>query len=165
MELPVLNLPEYKHLIKNKEGKPFIYDFIRKKMVVLTQEEWVRQHFVHFLINKLDYPKSLIKIESGIGYNRLQKRSDIKIYDRNGVPFAIVECKAPNIPISKKTFDQVAVYNKTFRAPYIMVTNGMEHFSSEVDFETNTSKFMEGFPVYTILILKLTQIPLDIYIR
>lgn len=117
-------------------------------MVVLTPEEWVRQHFIHFLINELNYPKSLIKIESGVGYNRLQKRSDIKIFDRNGSPFAIVECKASTVPITKDTFDQVATYNKTFRAPYIMVTNGMEHFSSTIDFETNTSKFMEGFPVF-----------------
>ncbi len=117
-------------------------------MVVLTPEEWVRQHFVHFLISELSYPKPLIKIESGIGYNQLQKRSDIKVYDRNGSPFAIVECKAATIPINQNTFDQVATYNKTFRAPYIIVTNGMEHFSSEINFEENTSKFMEGFPVY-----------------
>ena len=117
-------------------------------MVVLTQEEWVRQHFVHFLIHELGYPKSLIKIESGVGYNQLQKRSDIKIYDRKGLPFAIVECKASTISITKKTFDQVATYNKTFRAPYIIVTNGLQHFSSEINFEKNTSKFMEDFPVF-----------------
>jgi len=148
VELPELNLPKYEHQIKNKEGKLFIYDISRKKMVVLTPEEWVRQHFVMFMINELKYPKSLIKIESGIGYNQLQKRSDIKVYDRNGDPFAIVECKASKIAITKKTFDQVATYNKTFQAPYVMVTNGMEHFCSEINFEENTSKFMKGFPVY-----------------
>jgi len=148
VELPVLNLPRYEHQIKNKEGKSFIYDFSRKKMVVLTPEEWVRQHFVHFMINVLSYPKSLIKLESGIGYNQLQKRSDIKVYNRDGEPFAIVECKAASISIGKETFDQVAVYNKTFRAPFIIVTNGMEHFSCEIDLQSGTTKFMEGFPVY-----------------
>jgi len=146
VELPELNLPKYEHQINNKEGKLFIYDFYRKKMVVLTPEEWVRQHFVHFLVNELNYPKSLIKIESGIAYNQLQKRSDIKVYDRAGNPFAIVECKASTIAINKETFDQAATYNKTFQAPYIMVTNGMQHFCSEINFEENTSKFIDGFP-------------------
>jgi hypothetical protein len=151
VELPVLNLPRYEHRIKNKEGKSFIYDFSRKMMVVLTPEEWVRQHFVHFMIKELSYPKSLIKLESGIGYNQLQKRSDIKVYNRAGEPFAIVECKAANIAIGKATFDQVAVYNKTFRAPYIIVTNGLEHFSCEIDLQKGSTKFMEGFPVYESL--------------
>lgn len=148
VELPVLNLPRYEYEIKSKEGKSFIYDFLRKKMVVLTSEEWVRQHFVRFVIDELSYPKSLIKIESGIGYNTLQKRSDIKIFDRTGAPFAIVECKASNVSITKETFDQAATYNKTFGAPYLIVTNGMQHFSSEINFEKKTSKFMEGFPIF-----------------
>ncbi len=146
MELPVLNLPKYELQIKNREGKPFIYDCARKKMVVLTPEEWVRQNFMHFLINELKYPKSLMKVESGLGYNQLQKRSDVKVFDRSGSPFAIIECKAPSVKISKEAFDQAATYNKTFRAPYIIVTNGMEHFCSSIDFETGTSKFIDGFP-------------------
>jgi len=117
-------------------------------MVVLTPEEWVRQHFVHFMINELKYPKSLIKIESGIGYNNMNKRSDIKIHDRAGKPFAIVECKSSTVKIDKSVFDQVAIYNMTFKAPYIMVTNGEEHYCSQIDFSTKTSNFIEGFPEF-----------------
>lgn len=102
-----------------------IFDVIRKKYIVLTPEEWVRQHFIHFLINSYKYPKSLMKVESGLKYNNLQKRSDIQVYTRKGHPFLIVECKASNVKLDSKVIDQAALYNKSIGADYIIVTNGM----------------------------------------
>lgn len=102
-----------------------IFDVIRKKYIVLTPEEWVRQHFIHFLINSYKYPKSLMKVESGLKYNNLQKRSDIQVYTRKGHPFLVVECKASNVKLDSKVIDQAALYNKSIGADYIIVTNGM----------------------------------------
>jgi hypothetical protein len=120
-----LNLPDFNLTVRKEDGKVWIFDIIRKKYIVLTPEEWVRQHFVHYLINELNYPKSLFRIEGSLTYNKLQKRSDIVIHDRNGKPWMLVECKAPNIKLTQKAFNQVSVYNMTIGARFIAVTNGM----------------------------------------
>lgn len=123
-----LNLPEFNIALRKEQGKVWIFDIIRKKYVVLTPEEWVRQHFIHYLINDRGYPKSLFKVERGLTYNKLLKRSDIVIHDRTGKPRMLVECKAPEIKLTQKAFNQVAVYNMTVGARYIAVTNGMAQF-------------------------------------
>jgi hypothetical protein len=123
-----LNLPDFNFTLRKEEGKVWIFDIIRKKYIVLTPEEWVRQHFIHFLINELNYPKSLFRIEGSLTYNKLQKRSDIVIHDREGKPWMLVECKAPNIKLTQKAFNQVSVYNMTIGARYVAVTNGMVQY-------------------------------------
>ena len=123
-----LNLPEFKVATRKEDGKVWIFDMIRKKYIVLTPEEWVRQHFIHYLINHLKYPKSLFRIEGSLTYNKLQKRSDIVIHDREGKAWMLVECKAPNIKLTQKAFNQVAVYNMTIGARYVAVTNGMVQY-------------------------------------
>jgi hypothetical protein len=123
-----LNLPDFNFTLRKEEGKVWIFDMIRKKYIVLTPEEWVRQHFIHYLINHLNYPKSLFRIEGSLTYNKLQKRSDIVIHDRAGKPWMLVECKAPNIKLTQKAFNQVAVYNMTIGARFIAVTNGMAQY-------------------------------------
>ncbi len=123
-----LNLPDFNLTVRKEEGKVWIFDIIRKKYIVLTPEEWVRQHFIHYLINELNYPKSLFRIEGSLTYNKLQKRSDIVIHDREGKPWMLVECKAPNIKLTQKAFNQVAVYNMTIGARYVAVTNGMVQY-------------------------------------
>lgn len=143
-----LNLPQFEYKIKNEEGKTFLFDIIRKKYVVLTPEEWVRQHFVHYLINHFNYPKSLIKIESGHKFNKLQKRSDIIVYDREGKSFLMVECKAVSEKITSRTFDQIANYNVAIKAKYLVVSNGMKHYCYCVNFEDNQYKFLDNIPVY-----------------
>jgi hypothetical protein len=143
-----LNLPPFDYKIDNKAGKNAIFDMIRKKYVVLTPEEWVRQHFVHYLIDHLQYPKTLISIEGGLLYNRLQKRSDIVVYTRNTLPFMLIECKAPEVKISQRVFEQAAVYNQTLKASYVVVTNGMEHFCCQINHEKASSQFMNELPVY-----------------
>lgn len=126
-----LNLPDFKPTTRKEEGKVWIFDMIRKKYIVLTPEEWVRQHFIHHLVNQFNYPKTLFRIEGSLTYNKLQKRSDILIHDREGKPWMLVECKAPNIKLTQKAFNQVAVYNMTIGAKFVAVTNGMVQFCFE----------------------------------
>jgi predicted type IV restriction endonuclease len=123
-----LNLPEAALSLKKEEGKVYIFDIIRKKYIVLTPEEWVRQHFIHFLISDLKYPRSLFRIEGALSYNRMQKRSDILVRNREGKPWMLVECKSPAIKLTQKAFNQIAVYNMTIGATYLAVTNGMVHY-------------------------------------
>lgn len=146
LKLPKLNLPYYELDIKSSEGKLYVYDIIRKKRIVLTPEEWVRQNLIHHLIKVNGFSKSLIKIESGLKYNQRLKRSDILIYSNDGMPYLLVECKSINTKIHQSTFDQVALYNQTIRAQFVMISNGQEHYCCEMDFENNSFKFIEEIP-------------------
>jgi hypothetical protein len=143
-----LNLPEYNPTIRKADGKIWIFDRIRKKYVVLTPEEWVRQHFIHYLVEHLHYPKSLFRIEGSLTYNKLQKRSDILIHDREGRPWMLVECKAPNIKLTQHAFNQVSVYNMTIGARFVAVTNGMVQYCFEAANENNSIAFLERFPEF-----------------
>ena len=143
-----LNLPSYDPKIKKEGGKAWVFDVIRKKYIVLTPEEWVRQHFIHHLIHDLKYPRSLFKVESGLSFNALQKRSDIVIYDRRGKPWMLVECKSPTIKLSQKAFNQIAVYNMNIGAKYLAVTNGMVHYCCEAAVPGGEAKFLNAFPVF-----------------
>ncbi|MDN5202913.1 type I restriction enzyme HsdR N-terminal domain-containing protein [Fulvivirgaceae bacterium BMA10] len=142
-----LNLPEYDFRITKSGGKLFIFDPLRKKNIVLTPEEWVRQHFIQYLINDLHYAKPLIKIESGLRYNNLPRRSDILVYDRKGQPFLIVECKSFEFKIDQKAFDQISRYNQTLKAPYIVVTNGMQHFCCQISHKDQSFEFLDNIPI------------------
>ena len=143
-----LNLPQFDIKIQDKDGKSEIFDIIRKKYVLLTPEEWVRQHFLHLLINHYQYPKSLIKIETGLKYNQLQKRSDIVVYDREGKPFLIVECKSTDVALSQKTFEQITRYNFTLKSRYVVITNGLQHFCCSIDHEKGSYEFMKDLPAF-----------------
>src|SRR5690349_14800264 len=128
-----LNLPDFDYKLKKAEGKVWIFDVIRKKFIVLTPEEWVRQHFVNYLISDLKYPKALIKVEGGLKFNQLSKRSDIVVFNRDGNPWMIVECKSPTIALTQESLMQASVYNSTLRANYITVTNGIVHHCANID--------------------------------
>ena len=143
-----LNLPNYKFKLKSNENKTLIFDNLRKKYMVLTQEEWVRQHFVQFLIEEKKYPASLIAIEKQVLVNNLKKRSDILVFNKDGNPEIIVECKAPKIKITQATFDQIARYNSKLRANFLVVTNGLTHFYCKMDFEKETYLFLKEIPDY-----------------
>ena len=143
-----LSFPPFEYKLKKSDGKVLIFDIIRKKYVVLTPEEWVRQHFIHFMIEKLHYPRSLIKIESGLIYNTLQKRCDITVYDRYAKPWLLAECKAPEQAINENTLRQASVYNLSIQAPHLVLTNGLKHVCCKVDHVHKTSAVSEGFPVY-----------------
>lgn len=141
-----LNLPAVDFKVKKSDGKVWIFDGIRKKFVVLTPEEWVRQHFVHHLIHDLHYPRSLFRIEGSLSYNTLQKRSDILVYDRNGKPWMLIECKSPSIKLTQRAFNQAAMYNMTVGARYVAVTNGMVHFCFLPPRPGGEAVFLNDFP-------------------
>ncbi|HCY97758.1 MAG TPA: restriction endonuclease subunit R [Polaribacter sp.] len=148
MKMQKLNLPNYKFKLKSNENKTLIFDNLRKKYMVLTPEEWVRQHFVQFLIEEKKYPASLIAIEKQVLVNNLKKRSDILVFNKDGNPEIIVECKAPKIKITQATFDQIARYNSKLRANFLVVTNGLSHFYCKMDFEKETYLFLKEIPDY-----------------
>ncbi len=143
-----LNLPAFNYKIKMMEGRMHIFDIIRKKFVLVTPEEWVRQHFIHFLINQYNYPRSMIRLEGGLKYNSLQKRSDIVIYDRQANPWMLVECKAPEVPLDQQVLDQAAQYNHVLKAPYLVATNGLRHFCCEVDQAGECAVYLKDLPLY-----------------
>ncbi len=143
-----LNLPTYNFKLKSKENKTLIFDKLRKKYMVLTPEEWVRQHFVHFLIDKKNYPTSLIAVEKQLTINNRKKRTDILVFNAEGTPEIIVECKAPTIKITQDTFDQIARYNLKLKANFLIVTNGLDHFYCKMDFENETYIFLKEIPDY-----------------
>ncbi|HYV91171.1 MAG TPA: type I restriction enzyme HsdR N-terminal domain-containing protein [Chitinophagales bacterium] len=137
---------KYDFRIQREGDQSFIFDIIRKKFVALTPEEWVRQHWIHYLIEEKKYPRSLFALEKMIELNQLAKRCDIVIYNREGKPFLIVECKSPDVKISQKVFDQIARYNLTLRVKYLVVSNGSEHHCCEIDFEKKTYDFLPSLP-------------------
>ena len=143
-----LNLPNYIFKLKSNENKTLIFDKWRKKYMVLTPEEWVRQHFVQYLIDEKKYPVSLIAIEKQLTINNLKKRTDIVIFSSDGMPDIIVECKAPKIKISQDTFDQIARYNLKLNANYLVVTNGLHHYFCKLDKENETYIFLKDIPNY-----------------
>lgn len=143
-----LNLPEFDYKLKKAEGKVWIFDVIRKKYIVLTPEEWVRQHFVHFLVAHRKYPRSLIRLEGGLSYNQMRKRTDIVVFDRYGGPWMVIECKAPDLPISTSTLQQVSTYNATHKAKYIAVVNGFSLFCAATDWINNTTTVLNDLPVF-----------------
>jgi hypothetical protein len=147
--LQPLNLPPYPFKISDKGGTLFIFDEIRKKELVLTPEEWVRQHFVQYLIKEKNYPRSLIKLEGGLKLNGNQKRSDIVIFNNKGEKILLVECKAPSVKVTQQVFDQVARYNWVHRVPFIAVSNGLQHYYCKIDFEKQRYDFIPDLDVYT----------------
>jgi hypothetical protein len=144
----VLNLPEHPFKITLKEDQYFIFDEIRKKHLVLTPEEWVRQHFIQFLINQKAFPKSLIQVEGGLTLNQLQKRTDLVIFNKSGERIMVVECKAPGIKITQSVFDQAARYNSVHKTKWLVVTNGLKHCYAEIDHKEANFNFLEELPNY-----------------
>ncbi|HEY2580581.1 MAG TPA: type I restriction enzyme HsdR N-terminal domain-containing protein [Mucilaginibacter sp.] len=143
-----LQLPPYPFKITDQNGQLVLFDMIRKKDIILTPEEWVRQHFVQYLINQKHYPKSLIKLEGGHKLNGLAKRSDIVVYNSAGNKILLVECKAPSVTIDQKTFEQVARYNLTHKVNLLAVSNGLQHYYCRIDFENKGYQFIEELPDY-----------------
>lgn len=146
-----LNLPGFAPKVIEKDGKRTIYDPIRRKYVALTPEEWVRQHFVNYLVTVRNYPKDLLANEVMVKLNSTSKRCDTVVYDRFLVPLAIVEYKAPSIPITRSVFDQIARYNMVLRVGYLIVSNGINHYCCKIDYDSQTYGFLDGIPAYNEL--------------
>ncbi|MDR2824762.1 MAG: type I restriction enzyme HsdR N-terminal domain-containing protein [Prevotellaceae bacterium] len=144
----ILNLPEYSFSVKKENGKPQIFDSQRKKYVALTPEEWVRQHFVRFLIEEKHFPSARVAVEYTLKINDLERRCDVVVFDRNGTPQIIIELKSPQIAISQAVFDQIAVYNSKLKVNYFMVSNGLQHYCCRVDTENSRYEFLAEIPEY-----------------
>ncbi len=143
-----LNLPEYTFRVNDLNNQKWIFDPLRKKKVVLTPEEWVRQNFIQFLIQEKYYPEQLIKVEMGFKVNNLIKRSDIIVYDRKGKPSLIVECKAPSVKVSQDVFDQIARYNISLKVDFLVVTNGLEHYCCQINHQKKSYQFLRNIPEF-----------------
>lgn len=145
-----LNFPQYTFRFKNSENKVAVFDEIRKKFVILTPEEWVRLHTVQYLISEKKYPKSLINVEKQLKIGKRIKRYDIVVFNSKGDIHIIVECKAPSIKITQDTFDQIARYNMSLDANFLMVTNGLDHHFCRLDYEMEKYHFLQSLPDYQI---------------
>ncbi len=146
-----INLPEYKFRIKKQDEKLLIFDSQRKRYVSLTPEEWVRQHFIQFLIEVKGYPAAYLAIEKQLNLNGMKKRCDAILYDNTGQPIMIIEFKAPNVLISQATFDQVAVYNSKLNVDFFMISNGIEHYCCRVNIQTARYEFFPEIPHFSVL--------------
>lgn len=148
--MPVsLNFPSYSFRFKNTQNKTAIFDVLRKKFVRLTPEEWVRQHVVHYLLQEKAYPKSLLNAEKQIKLHDRIKRYDAIAFWPDGRVNLVVECKAPSVKITQETFDQIARYNMALDATYLMVTNGLNHYFCQMDYQEKKYHFLTELPVYS----------------
>ncbi|HVV55994.1 MAG TPA: type I restriction enzyme HsdR N-terminal domain-containing protein [Mucilaginibacter sp.] len=147
--LQPLQLPPYPFKIIEQDGKFTLFDEIRKKHIILTPEEWVRQHFVQYLINQKGYPKTLIRLEGGLKLNGMPKRSDILVFNPHGDRILLVECKAPSVQITQKVFDQVARYNMVHKVSLLAVSNGLKHYYCRIDHKNGAYQFVEELPAYS----------------
>lgn len=144
-----LNFPSYQFRFKNTENKIGIFAPLRKKFILLTPEEWVRQHCVQFLIQEKKYPKVLLSEEKKIKVNGMPKRYDILGFNSDGSVQVIVECKAPKVKITQSTFDQIARYNLSLNAQYLMLSNGLNHYFCQMDYKNKNYHFLKDLPEYT----------------
>jgi len=143
-----LNLPEFDANIIVKDGKNMIFDILRKRYVIITPEEWVRQHFIHYLINNKHYPQTFLANEVGLLLNGTKKRCDTVLYDKRLIPQMIIEYKAPHINIAQKVFDQIARYNIVMKVDYLIVSNGMMHYCCKMNYQEQTYSFLKDIPNY-----------------
>jgi hypothetical protein len=146
--LQPLQLPPYPFKIIEDNGRLILFDEIRKKHIIITPEEWVRQHFVQYLINQKGYPKTLIKLEGGLKLHGNARRTDIVVFNPFGEKILLIECKAPSVNIDQKVFDQVARYNMVHKVAWLAVSNGLTHYYCCIDFLNETYQFIENLPDY-----------------
>lgn len=150
--MSALNLPPYETKITEHDGKHQIFDMLRKCYVALTPEEWVRQHFVHYLAEHKGYPVSLMANEVSIMLNGMNRRCDTVIYDKALRPRVIIEYKAPTVKITKEVFAQISRYNLTLRVDYLIISNGVQHYCCRMDYGKQSFTFLQDIPEYSRII-------------
>jgi hypothetical protein len=143
-----LNLPEYEIKIKTECNNAYLFDIVRKKYILFSPEEWVRQNFLHYLVYEKKFPVSLISIEHYLIINKFSRRCDIVLFDNNAKPLIIVECKSPNVKISQKTFNQAAGYNMKLNVKFLILTNGLLHYCCKIETGGNNIINMLEIPSY-----------------
>ncbi len=144
-----LNLPTYFFRIKQEKEKKYIFDEIRRRFVLLTPEEWVRQHVVKYLVGVKNFPIVLIAVEKGFSHLRRKRRYDLLVFDRKGDPLMIIECKAPSVEISQQSFDQVSRYNLLYKAPFLLISNGRKHYCCQMNADYKQYKFLQEIPDFS----------------
>ena len=149
-----LNLPTFDIKLRGTKEHPMIFDILRKKFIALTPEEWVRQHFIHFLVEHKGYPTGLLANEVQLKVGDKQLRADSVLYSRELKPRMIIEYKAPHIPITQKVFDQITIYNMLLHVDYLIVSNGMQHYICRMDYDGKKYLFLEDIPLYEDLLTK-----------
>lgn len=154
---PALNLPPAPLRIRQEGETQYVFDILREKWVVLTPEEWVRQHFTSWMRTVKGYPSSLMTNEKGIEVNGIRRRCDTIIFDKNGAPLIIIEYKAPDVKIVQEVFDQIVRYNMALKASYLIVSNGMNHYCCRMDYANSTYHFIPRIPDYTGIILPISE--------
>ena len=153
-----LNLPPFEIKLRGTKAQPQIFDILRKKYIALTPEEWVRQHFVHFLVEHKGYPAALMANEIQLKVGEKTLRADSVLYSRELKPRMIIEYKAPHIPITQKVFDQISIYNMLLHVDYLVVSNGLQHYICKMDYNDKKYLFLEDIPDYEELLLSLIHI-------
>jgi len=146
--LTALNFPAFEVRTGTDGNRTLIFDSVRRKYVALTPEEWVRQHLIHYLITQKGYPATLISVETPLKYARVGKRSDVLVNDCNGKPLMLAECKAPEVAVAQKVFEQIAIYNLAIQAPCLLVTNGLQHYCMAAATDHAPARFLNEVPVY-----------------
>lgn len=149
-----LNLPPYNIKVKNENGQRKIFDILRRKYLVITPEEWVRQHFIHYLIDYKGYPMSLLANEIPLSIGKKVIRADSVLYDSHLRPRMIIEYKAPHIQLTQKVFDQISAYNLLLHVDYLIVSNGIDTYICKMDYEHQTYTFLPSIPDYKELLFR-----------
>ena len=152
--MDTLNLPKTELKVTTRAGKPHVFDFLRRKYVTLTPEEWVRQQLVHFLVDSKGYPAECIGNEVSIRLGSMRKRCDTVVYGREAEPLMIVEYKSPGVEITQQVFDQISRYNIRLRVKWLIVSNGLQHYCCHIDYANGTCRFVEDIPSYTDILAK-----------
>lgn len=151
-DYPQLTLPPFAANVKKKDSRPVIFDILRRRFVALTPEEWVRQHFIHYLIEHKGYSPTLMANEVTITLNGMSRRCDSVLYSREGLqPRMIIEYKAANIPITQHVFDQITRYNMVLQVEYLVISNGIQHYCCRLNYETQQYTFINDVPEYSEL--------------
>ena len=151
--MQALNFPCYDIKQRHEKGKIYIYAHIRRKYVVATPEEWVRQHLIRFLIEERNFPKSLIAVETALTVNGLKRRTDLIVFDKKTRKVCLIaECKAPNVKISQSVFEQIARYNIRLQTNFLIVTNGLKHYCCQINLKEKTYHFLNDIPFYETVI-------------
>ena len=148
IDMQVLNLPKTELKVTTKAGKPHVFDVLRRKYVALTPEEWVRQQFVHYLIREKGYPAECIGNEVSINLNGTRKRCDSVVYGQQAEPLMIIEYKAPTVDITQQVFEQISRYNIKLRVRWLIVSNGLQHYCCQIDYQSGSCQFVEDIPTY-----------------
>ena len=146
-----LNLPPFEIKLRGTKAQPQIFDILRKKYIALTPEEWVRQHFVHFLVEHKGYPAALMANEIQLKVGEKTLRADSVLYSRDLKPRMIIEYKAPTVPLTQRVFDQISAYNLLLHVDFLVVSNGVQHVFCKMDYARQSYDMQSDIPDYAEL--------------